>query len=50
MVFATHPLLVRLGGAEHVRSIQKANPDGSLTFYSAIDEGLVLTLARSLDL
>jgi hypothetical protein len=50
MVFATHPLVVRLGGAEYVRSIQQANPDGSLTFYGAIDEGLVLTLAQGLDL
>ena len=50
MVFATYPLVVRLGGAEYVRSIQKANPDGSLTFYCAIDEGLVLTLAEGRDL
>ena len=50
MVFATHPLVVRLGGADYVRSIQKANPDGSLTFYCAIDEGLVLTLAEGRDL
>lgn len=49
-VFATHPLVVRLGGAEYVRSIQKANPDGSLSFYAAVDEGLVLTLAEGLDL
>jgi hypothetical protein len=50
MTFATHPLVVRLGGAEYVRSIQKANPDGSLGFYCAIDEGLVLTLAEGHDL
>jgi hypothetical protein len=50
MIFATHPLVVRLGGAEYVRSIQKANPDGSLSFYCAIDEGLVLTLAEGHDL
>ena len=48
--FATHPLVVRLGGAEYVRSIQKANPDGSLSFYCAIDEGLVLTLAEGKDM
>lgn len=48
--FATHPLVVRLGGAEYVRSIQKANADGSLSFYCAIDEGLVLTLAEGRDL
>ena len=46
MVFATHPLVVRLGSAEYVRSIQKANPHGSLSFYCAIDEGLVLTLSK----
>lgn len=50
MVFATHPLVVRLGGAEYVRAIQKANPDGSLSFYCAIDEGLVLTLSEGRDL
>ena len=50
MIFATNPLVVRLGGAEYVRSIQKANADGSLSFYSAIDEGLVLTLAEGRDL
>lgn len=50
MDFATHPLVVRLGGAEYVRSIQKANPDGSLSFYCAIDEGLVLTLAEGRDM
>jgi len=50
MVFATHPLVIKLGGAEYVRSIQKANPDGSLSFYCAIDEGLVLTLSEGRDL
>jgi hypothetical protein len=50
MVFATHPLVVRLGGAEYVRAIQKANADGSLSFYCAIDEGLVLTLSEGHDL
>jgi hypothetical protein len=49
-VFATHPVVVRIGGADYVRSIQKVNPDGSLTFYCAIDEGLVLALAEGLDL
>lgn len=50
MVFATNPLVVRLGGAEYVRSIQKANPDGSLAFYAAIDEVLVLTRAEGRDM
>lgn len=43
-IFAAHPPMVRAGGEYYVRSIQSANPDGSLTFYCAIDEGIVLTL------
>ncbi len=47
--FAVHPVVVRLGGQEYVRSIQKVNPNESLTFFSAIDEGIVLTVARGVD-
>lgn len=47
--FAAHPLMVRVGGQYHVRAIQKVNPDNSLTFFCAIDEGLVLTVAKSVD-
>lgn len=47
--FAAHPPMVRVGGEYHVRSIQSANLDGSLTFYCAIDEGLVLTLGEPID-
>ena len=49
MIFAAHPLMVRVGGQYHVRAIQKVNADNSLTFFCAIDEGLVLTVARSVD-
>jgi hypothetical protein len=45
-VFAMHPVMVRAGGEHHVRSIQKVNDDGSLTFFCAIDEGIVLTVAE----
>jgi hypothetical protein len=45
-VFATHPVMLKVGGEYYVRSIQKVNPDGSLTFFCAIDTGLVLTVAR----
>jgi hypothetical protein len=45
-VFATYPVMLKIGGEYYVRSIQKANPDGSLTFYCAIDTGLVLTVAK----
>lgn len=47
--FAAHPPMVRAGGDYHVRSIQSANPDGSLTFYCAIDEGIVLTVGEPID-
>lgn len=49
-IFATHPPMVRAGGEYYVRSIQTANPDGSLTFYCAIDEGIVLTLGEAGDI
>jgi len=49
-VFATNPVVVRIGGADFVRSIHRAGPVGSLTFLCAIDEGLVLTLAEGVDL
>ena len=44
--FASHPVLVSVGGEHFVRSIQRVNPDGSLSFFCAIDEGLVFTAAR----
>lgn len=44
--FASSPVVVVIDGTDYVRSIQKANPDGSLTFYCAIDEGLVLRVAH----
>ncbi|HYZ24049.1 MAG TPA: FIST C-terminal domain-containing protein, partial [Rhodopila sp.] len=48
--FAESPLMVRVGGEYHARSIQRVNEDGSLTFYCAIDEGVVLTLACRQDI
>lgn len=43
--FAAHPLLVLIGGEGYVRSVSKARPDGSLKFFSAVDEGMVLRVA-----
>ena len=40
--FAARPMVVVIDGTDYVRSIQKANPDGSLTLFCAIEEGLVL--------
>ncbi len=47
--FAAHPVLVGVGGQYYARSIGKVNADGSLSFFCAIDEGLVLTVAKLLD-
>lgn len=43
--FASHPVVVRIGGTHHVRAIQQVNNAGELVFFSAIDEGMVLTVA-----
>ena len=48
--FATSPVVVLIDGANYVRAIQKQNPDGSLTFYCTIEEGLVLRMAKGVDL
>lgn len=48
--FASHPTVVRVGGEYFCRSIQKANGDGSLSFFCAIDDGIVLSIARAVDL
>jgi hypothetical protein len=50
LIFAAHPVVVKIGGEYHVRSIQKVEPDGSLRFYCGIDEGLVLTVAEGGDI
>ncbi|SBT05580.1 conserved hypothetical protein [Candidatus Accumulibacter aalborgensis] len=48
--FARSPLVVLIAGTNYVRSIQKANPDGSLTFLCAIEEGMVLRVGRGVNL
>ncbi len=48
--FANSPVVVVIDGTDYVRSILKANADGSLTFFCAIDEGLVLRVAHGEDL
>lgn len=50
MRFAASPVVVVIDGTNYVRSIQKANPDGSLKFFCAIDEGMVLRVADGVDL
>lgn len=48
--FASYPLVVKVGGDYYCRSIRNMNPDGSLSFFCAIDEGLVFTVARPQDI
>ncbi len=49
-VFSENPLMIRLGGDHYVRSIQKVNPDMSLSLFCAIEEGLVLTIGKGSDM
>lgn len=46
MSFASHPVVVRVGGEYYCRSIQKVHADGSLSFFCAIDDGIVLSIAQ----
>jgi hypothetical protein len=48
--FAASPVVVMIDGTDYVRSIQKVNADGSLSFYCAIEEGVVLRVAHGVDL
>ncbi len=50
LTFAIHPLTVRMGDRHHVRAIQRVLPSGELLFFSAIDEGMVLSIAEPNDL
>ncbi|WP_246542647.1 FIST N-terminal domain-containing protein [Paludibacterium yongneupense] len=45
-LFSHIPVMVKLGGKHYVRSIQQVMPDGALRFYCAIEQGMVLRLAR----
>ena len=50
MSFAAHPVVVRIGGNYYCRSIQRVNDDASLSFFCAIDDGVVLTVAEPTDM
>jgi hypothetical protein len=47
MVFAAHPLMVRVAGHHYARSVQSRGDDGSLVFQSAIARGLVTHVGSS---
>lgn len=49
-IFALHPLAVKVGGQYYIRSIHKVNKENlSLTFYCAVDLGIVLTAVETDD-
>lgn len=48
--YSTSPLVVLIDGGDYVRSIRTADSDGNLTFYCAIEEGVVLRAARGVDI
>lgn len=48
-VCAEHPLLLSVAGSEFVRAIRAVNADGSLSFFCAVEPGLVLTLGEPVD-
>lgn len=47
--FACHPLLLDLGEQQLPRAIRASGPDGSFAMACAIEEGLVVSLASSID-
>ena len=50
-VFSLNPLAVKVGGQYYIRAIQKVNEaDLSLTFYCAVDVGIVLTAVEMGDI
>ena len=50
-MFSLNPLAVKVGGQYYIRSIQKVNEaDLSLTFYCAVDVGIVLTAVEMGDI
>ena len=49
-LFAEYPVVVTIGSKHYVRSIQRVLPEGHLAFYCAIEEGVVLRVARNNDL
>jgi len=50
IVFASHPVVLRVGGTFYLRSIQRVNADDSLMFFCAVDDGIVFTVGRAVDL
>jgi hypothetical protein len=47
---ASHPVGVSVGGEYYCRSVLAPNADGSLAFTCAIDDGVVLSIAKPVDM
>jgi hypothetical protein len=48
--FASHPLMIRIGGQYFARGVQRAYADGSIEFACAIESGVVATVATPEDM
>lgn len=44
-----HPFVLEIRGEQYLRSVGCVNADHSLTFYCAIEDGVVLSLGRTMD-
>ena len=44
--YGQHPLIYSENNKQYIRSIQKIEDDGSITFYCAIEQGILLELGR----
>lgn len=49
-VFSLYPLIFETDGERYVRSVQTANDDDTLTFYCAIETGMVLSIGDHLSM
>ncbi|GAB2651436.1 nitric oxide-sensing protein NosP [Vibrio panuliri] len=49
-VFSLYPLAVKIGSNYYARAIQKVNDDLSLSFYCAVDTGIVLSAVEMSDI
>jgi hypothetical protein len=48
-LFAKNPVMLRNGEDYYVRSIKRVNSDHSLSFFCAVEQGLVLTIGKNTD-
>lgn len=49
-LFASHPLAVKISDSYYPRAIQQTNADHSMTFYCAVENGIVLTAMHTTSL